>query len=168
LALRLLQVHTAVVLVTSGLHKLQFADWWNGLALWYRLHPPFQTTAETLRLTPADAAVTFTLLSVAAYLVLAWQIGFPFFAWRPRWRLVLLGGAVLGWLGTAFLYRIPGFGPALMVLCLAYLTAAEWRRVAGFVAALPGLRGLAVRLPGRAQETVVRGPRGEMGLASKL
>src|SRR5262249_51494988 len=40
IAIRLLQVHLAVAVVASGLHKLQFGDWWQGLALWYPLHPP--------------------------------------------------------------------------------------------------------------------------------
>src|SRR5262249_17843092 len=40
LALRLLQVHFAVVLVTSALAKTQSGDWWSGCAFWYPLHPP--------------------------------------------------------------------------------------------------------------------------------
>ena len=44
LALRLLQVNMAIVVLTNGLHKLQFGDWWAGVALWYPLYPPFQAT----------------------------------------------------------------------------------------------------------------------------
>ena len=40
-----------------------------------------------------------------------------------------VGGAVLGWAGTAFVYQLPGFGPALLIGSLSYLTAAEWRRI---------------------------------------
>src|SRR5439155_26955419 len=41
LALRLLQVHFALIVVTAGLHKLQFGDWWGGVAYWYAVYPPF-------------------------------------------------------------------------------------------------------------------------------
>ncbi len=67
------------------------------------------------------------LLSIATYLVLAWQLTFPLFAWRPRWRVVLLGGAALGWAGSVFLYHEPVFGPVLFLASLTYLTPAEWR-----------------------------------------
>jgi hypothetical protein len=52
-------------------------------------------------------------LSLGAYLTLGWQILFPLYAWRERWRFLLVGGAIVGWLGTAFLYQLPLLGPAL-------------------------------------------------------
>jgi hypothetical protein len=61
------------------------------------------------------------------YAVLAWQIAFPMFAWHKNWRPVLLVGAVLGWIGSSLLYRQPLFGPVLLLGCLSYLTAGEWR-----------------------------------------
>jgi hypothetical protein len=137
LAVRLLQVHFAIVVLVSGLHKLQFGDWWAGLALWYPLHPPFATAPATLRQDAAPGTSYLFFLSLAQYAVLAWQIGFPLFAWRKGWwRPVLLGGALLGWAGSVFLYRQPVFGPVLALGCLSYLTPAEWRsitnRLAGF------------------------------------
>src|SRR5207253_5870469 len=86
LALRLLQVHFAIVMVSSGLHKLQFGEWWSGAAFWYPLHPPFETTAEKARESVSNPTTYLTYLSVAAYATLAWQLAFPVFAWRPRWR----------------------------------------------------------------------------------
>src|SRR6516165_10204051 len=92
LALRLIQVHLAVVLVTSGLHKLQFGDWWAGVAYWFPLHPPFKTTLAEAMANKPHADAYLSMLNIATYATLAWQIGFPLFAWRPRWRMVLLGG----------------------------------------------------------------------------
>jgi hypothetical protein len=126
LALRLLQVHLAIVVVVSGLHKLQFGDWWAGVAYWYPLHRPFETILEVIRARAAGAGGYLILLSLAQYAALAWQLTFPFFAWRRAWRPVLLAGGVFGWLGAAFLYREPLFGPALFVGCLSYLTPEEW------------------------------------------
>jgi hypothetical protein len=126
LAIRLLQVHFAIVVVASGLHKLQIGDWWSGVAFWYPLHPPFQTTQESLRAERAGASSTFFFLSLAQYLMLAWQLGFPLFAWRRSWRIVLLGGAVIGWIGCIAIYKQPLFGPIYCIGALSYLTPAEW------------------------------------------
>ncbi len=126
-ALRLLQVHWAMVMVAGGLHKLQFGDWWAGVALWYPLYPPLSATLEDARAHSAHGVAWLTVLSLAAYAVLAWQIAFPVFAWKPHGRWLLLGGASLGWLGCAWLYELPLFGAVLFLGCLSYLTAEEWR-----------------------------------------
>jgi hypothetical protein len=139
LALRLLQVHFAIAILASGLHKLQIGDWWAGFAFWYPLYPPFETTADMVRRHAADATSFLTMLSVAGYATLAWQIGFPYFAWRPRWRPILIAGAILAWLANAFLYRLPLFGPGVFICCLSYLTPEEWQRLNGWLARIPGL-----------------------------
>jgi hypothetical protein len=132
LTLRLVQVNIAIVIVVSGLHKLQFGDWWSGGALWYPLHPPFETDAESLVNRP-DAKTYMFFLSLAGYLALAWQIGFPLFAWRRRWRVVLLGGAVIGWIGSVFIWQLPLFGPVFLIGSLCYLTADEWLWLSRFL-----------------------------------
>jgi hypothetical protein len=151
-ALRLLQVHLAIVIVTSGLHKLQFGDWWAGVSLWYALYPPLQTTLADARTHVQGGETYLFFLSVGAYLMLAWQIGFPLFAWRPRARFVLIGGAFIGWLGTAFLYELPVAGPALLVGCLAFVSPAFWHRAVAWFTRLPGLEWLAHRQPVSAGE----------------
>jgi hypothetical protein len=142
LAVRLLQVHFAIVVFTSCLHKLQFGDWWSGVALWYPLHNPFTMNAERLLAEAQHAESTLFFLSLAQYIMLAWQITFPFFAWRPRWRWLLLSGGVVGWIGSIFIYGEPLFGPIYLIGCLSYLTADEWQsltsRAAGLVQRLTG------------------------------
>ncbi len=128
LAVRLFQVHFAIIIVTTGLHKLQFGDWWAGVALWYPLTPPPDTTVAQARALAGSPESFLFFLSLAAYAVLAWQISFPVFAWRPRWRWLLLAGAAAGCVGALTLYKLPVIGPALVVGCLAYLSPQEWRR----------------------------------------
>jgi hypothetical protein len=127
LALRLLQVHFALVVVVSGLHKLQIGDWWSGVAFWYPLHPPLETTPAHIEAEAANPWPSLFALSLAQYLLLAWQLTFPFFAWRKAWRPVLLGGALVGWIGCVWIYRQPLFGPAYFLGCLSYLKPEEWR-----------------------------------------
>ncbi len=127
-SLRMLQIHFVIILVTSGLHKLQIDDWWAGVALWYPLHPPFRTTVEMLDREKASVASTLFVLSLVQYGVLAWQIGLPAFAWRRGVfsRSVLLGGAALGWLGASFLFKLPLFGPFVFIGALSFLSPEEW------------------------------------------
>ena len=132
LALRLFQVHFAFLVVMMGLDKLQVGDWWSGTAFWYWLYPA-GTTLEAARARAGDAQSYLTFMSLGVYAVLAWQIGFPLFAWRRGWRLVLLGGAVIGWIGLAMMCGLPLFGPILLIACLSYLTPEEWQRWFGFL-----------------------------------
>ena len=129
LSIRLLQVHFAIVVVTSGLHKLQSGDWWAGVAFWYPLHPPFETTLDSLSAERAHAPQQLFFLSLIQYIFLAWELGFPLFAWRKSWRLVLLGGTLIGWIGCLAIYKQPLFGPIYCICALSYLTPAEWLRI---------------------------------------
>jgi len=131
-ALRMLQAHTVIVLVTSGLHKLQFGDWWAGVALWYPLHPPLDTSFEEARSHASHGIAYLTLLSIGAYATLAWQIALPAFAWKAAWRPLLLGGAAIGWAANTWIYGSPLFGPAIAVGCLAFVTPDAWRCAAAF------------------------------------
>lgn len=135
LAMRLLQVHFAFVVVTSVLHKLQSGAWWSGVAFWYPLTPP-GTAIEVLQ-RRADSDSFLILISLSQYIVLAWQLGFPLFAWRRgMWRVVLIGGAVVGWIGSAGLFGLPLFGPIYLLCCLSYLTPEEWSRIAAAASAI--------------------------------
>jgi hypothetical protein len=126
-ALRIFQIHFVIIIVTSGLHKLQIADWWAGVALWYPLHPTFKTTLEGLQREGQNTEWTLTYLSLGNYFVLAWQLGLPFFAWRGGWcRLLLLGGAAIGWAGAYFLFGLPLFGPFTVIGALSFLRPEEW------------------------------------------
>lgn len=138
LALRLLQVHFALAMVANGLHKLQTSAWWSGLAPWFYLHPPFHTTLSEMRTyAPPNAQSYLNLFSLTTYAVLAWQIGFPAFAWRSWLRPLLLGGAAVGWLMTSLALQMSLVGPLVFVLSLAYLTPAEWRWLETVLARLP-------------------------------
>jgi hypothetical protein len=140
-SLRILQIHFVIIMLTSGLHKLQIDDWWSGVALWYPLHPTFQTTLDQIEREKASVNSTLFTLSLFEYCVLAWQIGLPAFAWRRGAiaRFVLIGGAIIGWLGCAFLFKLPLFGPFVFIGSLSFLEADEWAWIrAKLLAMLPG------------------------------
>lgn len=133
LALRLIQVHFTIVIVTSALHKLQSGDWWSGMAFWYPLHPPLETTKNTLLLEKAFAQDHFIWLSLTQYVMLAWQLAFPLFAWRRAWRPVLLIGALIGWIGCLQIYGMPLFGGLYMIVSLAFVEEQEWHGLGNMI-----------------------------------
>src|SRR5262249_13605369 len=109
-------------------------------------------------------------ISIATYAVLAWQLTFPLFAWRPRWRVLLLAGAALGWAGSVFLYHEPVFGPVLFLASLTYLTQAEWQgaidRLARVGSLLSRRRPVRTKAPATASVGITAragGPQGEDG-----
>jgi hypothetical protein len=157
--LRLLQIHFVILMVMSGLHKLQMGDWWSGAALWYPLHPPLQTTIESLQREKASAHSTMFFVSLIGYLLIAWQIALPVFAWRTgiASRVILFGGAALGWVGLAYYFALPLFGPFICISCLSFLNPDEWSWIRARAQSVIGAR--AVHAPVRAakQSAVLAG-----------
>jgi hypothetical protein len=150
LAVRLFQVHFAIGMVASGLLKLQTQEWWRGLTFWFYAHAPFHTTLEEVQgYYPPSAENTLFYVSLATYAMLAWQIGFPGFAWRRSLRPILIGGAVIALLVSVLMLRWPLIGPMMVIGCLSYLTPTEWRWMADRLTWLPGLRE-AASLPAHA------------------
>jgi hypothetical protein len=130
MALRLLQMHFALALVMMALHKLQIMEWWSGVAYWFPIHRTSTLSVEAINEMRTYAPTYLNSISLAAYAVLVWQIFFPTFAWRTGWpRWILLGGAVAGMIGLIIIYPIPLLGPMFFLLCLVYLTDAEWKTV---------------------------------------
>src|SRR5262249_52798956 len=131
-------------------------------AYWFALYPPMETTLAQARAFAVHKEALMGVLSVAAYLTLAWQLAFPLFAWRPRGRLILLGGALVGWLGLTFGLGAPLMGAAIFVCCLSYLPGPLWRRLVSPLAGVPILDVLArslFALPSRPSERNVTGQR---------
>lgn len=136
--MRLLQVHMAVMMTASGLHKLQISEWWSGTALWLP-RPAFHTSLEEALAVPFAPRLWLIVLSLSACLIITWQVSFPFLMWQRRWRPTMILAAVMGCAAHAFLYRLPTFGPAVVVGCLTFIGAEQWRRAVGSVKAFPWL-----------------------------
>lgn len=139
LALRIFQIHFAIVVVTTGLHKLQYGDWWAGVAFWYPMHPPLETSFESIQVSQRTGEAYLFFMSLIQYVMLAWQLTFPLFAWRKNWRLVLVGGGLLGWIGLLFIMKMPVFGPVFFLGCLTYITADEWRAAINWIGSVTHL-----------------------------
>lgn len=141
LVVRLLQFHVALVIVSNGFHKLQFGDWWGGIAFWFPLYSSPEVTLADVRKNTAYADVYVAFLNVLTYGAMLWQLGFPLFAWKPAWRPLLVGGAVIGLLVNACVYHMPLFGAAILVGCMSFVT--DWRQVGAWLAAQAARLGAA-------------------------
>lgn len=131
IAMRLLQINFLIIIVTSLLHKTQNPMWWSGVAFWFPLHEPFETTKEAYLQLRSYGRAYLIAISLGQYLMVAWQIALPFFAYRQGrlWRTLLVGGGILGWIGSVFIFGQPLFGPVYLIGCLSFVTAEEWRVV---------------------------------------
>lgn len=136
LPMRILQVHFALTVLTSAFHKLQFGDWWAGVALWCSLYPAGVASVADARAHAENATMYLRVLSVSAYALLAWQLTFPLFAWRTSWRLLLLAGAMIGLVGSWTVLDEPDFGLAFLAGCISFVEASEWRRWFQYIAAV--------------------------------
>ena len=131
LAMRMLQVHVAILIFSSGLGKLQQSIWWEGIALWFPRNPPYELPIETINKLRESGGVGSELrfLSFAAYLVLMWQLSFPALAFQRWTRTWIVGGAFFGMIGCWYVYRLPMFGPTWFVASLAFLNAEDWKAI---------------------------------------
>jgi hypothetical protein len=119
LALRLIQVHFAIILFMSVLHKFQDAEWWAGDALWYSIFTPFETNISDLLRQSGQRGSWLTLISLATYVTLAWQLTYPIQPCTRIGRWVMLVGAIVGWIWCDLIAKQPIFGPAILIASLA-------------------------------------------------
>lgn len=115
---RVLQLHLAVVYVSSGFEKASGAQWWNGEAVWRALTLPVfrRVDASALAFAPGVAVVS-------GWLVLLLEIGYGLCIWTRRARLpwlaatvgmhLFIGGFLGMWLfaGIMILLNLAAFGP---------------------------------------------------------
>jgi hypothetical protein len=135
-AVRLFQIHFALIVFMAALHKLHIGDWWSGSAYWYLLHPPMSTTREAVMEMQPHGAFYLGMLGLLQYIGLAWQLAFPFFAWRSEgfWRGLLLVGACIH-LAACWVFAQPLFGEFYLIGCLSYLPPAVWSQGARMMGA---------------------------------
>jgi hypothetical protein len=87
---RVLQVHLCLIYFFGGIAKSLGSGWWNGTSIWRALtRPPFNIISPEVLFRWQGALV---FLGVITCLL---EVGFPFFIWPKKTRLIWLAG-VLG------------------------------------------------------------------------
>ncbi|MGA8350800.1 MAG: HTTM domain-containing protein [Isosphaeraceae bacterium] len=142
LAQRLINVHMCVIYFFAGTAKLQGPAWWNGEAMWRAFsNLEYQSTDMTW------LAWHPWLSNLMTHVSVLWEISFCVLIWRPRWRPVMLAGAVVMHVGIGACLGMWTFGLIMLVGCASFLPNEAVRQfvaalVPGRIAATPAARPL--------------------------
>ena len=142
LAQRLINVHMCVIYFFAGTAKLQGPAWWNGEAMWRAFsNLEYQSTDMTW------LAWHPWLSNLMTHVSVLWEISFCVLIWRPRWRPVMLAGAVVMHVGIGACLGMWTFGLIMLVGCALFLPNEAVRQfvaalVPGRIAATPAARPL--------------------------
>jgi len=126
LALRLIQLHLALIYGIAGLAKLQGLSWWNGEAVWRMM-----ATGEFVALDFTPLARWPMLTATLTHATLSFELLYPILIWSHTARPFLIAGATL--LHTAIAVVNPGlmeFGLAMIAANLAFVPGAYLRSLA--------------------------------------
>jgi hypothetical protein len=134
LATRLFQVHFCFIYAASGASKLLGPAWWNGTALWsclanYSFAPMSVGLYNSFLVWLCNHRVLWELLlSGGAVFTLFLEIGLPFLVWLPRWRWLMVCGAVLMHTGIGLSMGLVCFGLVMVVLATSFVPPEVVRR----------------------------------------
>jgi len=109
LALRLIQVHLAVVYLMMGIGKLSYSDvWWNGEGVWWLIRKPESTWFDWTWLAGHELAVNAWTHAIVAY-----ELAFGVLIWNRWARPLLLLWGVVHW---GLLAPLTGMGPFCLLM----------------------------------------------------
>jgi hypothetical protein len=130
--LRLVQCQVAVIYFGTGAWKLAHFDWQTGQALTYVLNN------NAFRRFPGGLPVVFEPLAIAGtYVVLAWELMFPFLVIHPFTRRLVLGVGVAMHLGMWALLELGPFSAVMLASYCAFLNPDTVQRLAPRVSRPP-------------------------------
>jgi hypothetical protein len=105
-----------VIYLFAGLSKLQGEAWWDGQALWGALSNLEYQSADMTWLARHPR-----LVEVGTHLCVLWELTFCVLVWRPRWRPLVLAGAVALHVGIGACLGMWTFGLIMLAGCASFL-----------------------------------------------
>ena len=142
LAIRLIQVHTAMFFLMMGLTKLNGEGWWDGIAIWSLLA---QTQSRPVDLTffQRSGQLGEFFVNFWTHMVVYYELAFPVLIWNRHARPLLLGLGVLIWFSLVLASGLLLFGLTMLAATAAFVPADTYRalfiRPAAASAAKPAL-----------------------------
>lgn len=116
LALRLINVHMCVIYLFAGISKLQGEAWWDGQAMWGAFASLEYQSADMTWLARYPR-----LIELATHICVLWEMTFCVLIWKPRWRPLVLAGAVALHIGIGACLGMWTFGLIMLVGCASFL-----------------------------------------------
>ena len=129
LALRLLQVHMAIVYGASGVSKLLGGVWWEGTATWLTMaNFEFSPLRNSFYMAALEFICAYrwrwgAVVNILTYGTLAFEVGFPFLIWNKRLRPLLIIAAVGFHMGIAICMGLVTFSMMMLIGVLSYVPA---------------------------------------------
>lgn len=126
LALRLIQLHIALIYGMAGLAKLQGQGWWSGMAIWGVL-----ASAEFRPFDLTWLVAYPWILNVLTHGSLALELGYPVLVWGRLLRPLILTLVVMLHVGIALTAGLTEFGVAMIAGNLAFVSGPWLRSLVG-------------------------------------
>lgn len=114
LVLRMLQIHLCIAYLSSGLAKMEGAEWWNGEAIFRSVMMPMYATFPMGWI--ASVPLAAKLLAWGTLIV---EVGYPVFIWPARTRPIWIAAIVGLHLGILVFLRLVTFALVMIVLTVA-------------------------------------------------
>ena len=116
IGLRLINIHMCVIYLFAGISKLQGEAWWDGQAMWGAFaNLEYQSVDMTW------LARYPRLIELATHICVTWEMTFCVLVWKPRWRPLVLFGAVALHVGIGACLGMWTFGLIMLVGCASFL-----------------------------------------------
>jgi len=122
IALRLVQVHLAMLYATMGLSKLMGPAWWNGMGMWWLLSRP---ESRLVDLTGLHAFPR--LVELWTHAQVYFELGFPLLIWNRLARPLVLVFAAVMWTLLVLATGQTLFALMITVASLGWLPAESLR-----------------------------------------
>jgi hypothetical protein len=146
LGLRLINVHMCVIYLFAGISKLQGEAWWDGQAMWGAFANLEYQSADMTWLARHPR-----LIELATHLCVLWEMTFCFLVWKPRWRPLVLAGAVALHVGIGACLGMWTFGLIMLVGCASFLPDEAVQAALGALSPPRARREVAPSCPFRAR-----------------
>ena len=126
LAVRLIQVHTAMFFLMMGLTKLNGEGWWDGIAIWSLLA---QTQSRPLDLSffQRGGQVGEYFVNFWTHAVVYYELAFPVLIWNRHARPLLLGIGIVIWISLVLASGLLLFGLTMVAATAAFVPAETFR-----------------------------------------
>jgi hypothetical protein len=130
LAVRLMQVHLALIYGAMVIAQLQTGTWWQGTAVWWLMARPESRLLDVTGMAHIGLAFEY-LVNFLTHVIVLYELCFVFLIWNPLARPILLVLGAFVWLGLALVGGSVSFAVIMLVATLAFLSPQTLRNCCG-------------------------------------
>ena len=122
IAVRLIQVHLALVYLFAGLGKLKGSTWWNGNAIWYSFASYDYQTLDMTWMSEFPY-----LFQVMTHVALIWEVSYAFLVWNRMTRPIYILLSIPVHLGIGICMGMMTFGIIMIVANMSFVAPQFFR-----------------------------------------